>query len=258
MNMRLWILPGLLVAPLALAFPKDPYASPMWDYNLERYLGEKAEVVLDDRIDLQVPPFAEDSAQVPLTVDLSDFDEPVRKVMTWVDLNPIPHLFTYEPTTRVSVVSLNFRVQQATTVRAAVQDANGTWHIGSAHVDAAGGGCTAPSLASANPDWEDTFGQIKGAAFSPANPSRLKVFVRHPMDSGMVGNIPAFHIEQLELRARDGEGEAVHKLLTMTLSESAAENPMFVFELPEAPPQYEVWMRDNNGNQFLRHVGEAL
>lgn len=254
MRIRLWIIPGLLITSLAWAFPKDPFGSPMWDYNLERYLGKKAEVVLDDRIDLEVPPFAEDSAQVPLTVDLSAFDGKVRKVITWVDLNPIPHLFTYEPNTRVNLVSLNFRVQQATTVRAAVQDEGGVWHIGSAHVDAAGGGCTAPSLASANPDWEETFGQIKGGAFSPAGQSRLKVYVRHPMDSGMVGNIPAFHIEQLELRT----GKDEDKLLTMTLSESAAENPMFVFELPDAPMQYEVWMRDNNGNQFLRHVGEGI
>ncbi|WP_165856035.1 quinoprotein dehydrogenase-associated SoxYZ-like carrier [Marinobacter sp. JSM 1782161] len=241
---------ALVMPTLAAAYPDDPYRSPMWDYNLDRYLGDGAEVVLDERIDLKVPPFAEDSAQVPLTVDLSAFDRPVQTVITWVDLNPIPHLFTVEPNTRVSVVSLNFRVQQATTVRAAVQDAAGVWHVSSAHVDAAGGGCTAPSVASANPDWEATFGQIRGGAFSPVDRSRLKVSVRHPMDSGMVGNIPAFHIERLELRA--GRGEA--NLLTMTLSESAAENPVFVFELPDAPPVYDVWMRDNNGNQFERIV----
>lgn len=253
---RAILLTGLLASTGLAAYPKDPYGSPMWDYNLDRYLGEKAEVVLDDRVNLEVPPFAEDSSQVPLTVDLTGFDAPVQKVITWVDLNPIPHLFTYVPQTRVTVVSLNFRVQQATTVRAAVQDESGVWHVGSAHVDAAGGGCTAPSQASSDPNWEEHFGQIRGGAFSPANQSRLKVYVRHPMDSGMVGNIPAFHIETLEIR--DTAGGQTEPLLKMTLSESAAENPMFVFELPDAPPQYEVWMRDNNGNQFQRQVGEAL
>lgn len=249
------LLGGLLKSPLALAYPDDPYKSSMWDYNLDRYLGEKAEVVLDDDINLEVPPFAENSSQVPLTVDLSKFDGEVKQVVTWVDLNPIPHLFTYEPHTRVTVVSLNFRVQQATTVRAAVQDVSGVWHIGSAHVDAAGGGCTAPSVASSNPDWEASFGQIRGGAFSSADQSRLKVYVRHPMDSGMVGNIPVFHIERLELRDTATEQDDV--LLTMSISESAAENPMFVFELPDAPPRYDVWMRDNNGNQFERSVGGA-
>ena len=136
-----------------------------------------------------------------------------------------------------------------------VQDGEGVWRVGSAHVDAAGGGCTAPSMTSANPDWEETFGQIRGRAFSLVDQSRLKVYVRHPMDSGMVGNIPVFAIENLELRDTAGDGKTV--LLNMTLYESAAENPMFLFELPDAAPQYEVWMRDNNGNQFQRELGKS-
>lgn len=234
------------------AVPEDPFNSPMWEYNLDRYLGKGSEVVHDERVKLTVPPFAEDSAQVPLTLDLSSFPGKVEQVITWVDLNPIPHLFTLNPgESSTRLVSLNFRVQQATTVRAAVRDGNDVWHIGSAYLDAAGGGCTAPSLTAANPDWESHFGTIRGGAFSQLPGVRYKFSVMHPMDSGMVGDVPAFHIESVRLTAPG----AAQPLLTMTLSQSAAENPMFVFELAQQPDEALLWMRDNNGNVFERRMG---
>ncbi len=258
MGRLVWMLCGLMAAPVLAAVPRDPFGSPMWEYNLKRYLGEGSRVVHDERVQLVVPPFAEDSAQVPLTLDLSAYPGPVQQIITWVDLNPIPHLFTLTPgATQARLLSLNFRVQQATTVRAAVRDGDGVWHIGSAYVDAAGGGCTAPSLTGANPDWEQHFGTIRGGAFSrlPSQVSgvRYKFSVMHPMDSGMVGDVPAFHIESVRLAGPGGDAP----LLTMTLSQSAAENPMFVFELEQQPPYTVLWMRDNNGNVFERRLGEA-
>lgn len=239
---------------LQAGIPEDPFDSPMWAYNLNKYLGNHLRVVLDDNVRLDVPPFAEDSAQVPLTLNLKSFPGAIRKVVTWVDLNPIPHLFTYEPGKRLAdVIALNFRVQQATTIRAAVLDGDGVWHVGGAYVDAAGGGCTAPSMTAGNPDWEQNFGQIRSGAFSRADHIRYKVNVMHPMDSGMVGNIPVFHIEQVQLR----QAENAVPLLSMELSESASENPMFVFELEGRDPDLTLWMRDNNGNVFERDLGNA-
>lgn len=251
--MRRWWLLALLWAGLQAhaGMPDDPFRSPMWEYNLERYLGTDIEVRHDARIDLQVPAFAEDSAQVPLTLDLTNFPHRPQRIVAWVDLNPVPHLFTYEPgVSPLRLIALNFRVQQATTVRAAVQDDEGIWHVASAHVDAAGGGCTAPSMTAANPDWERSFGMIHAGGFSRGDHLRYKASVMHPMDSGMVDNIPAFFIEQVELRG----AEAREPLLHLTLSESAAENPMFVFELPHPPAAPLLWMRDNHGNVFKRRL----
>lgn len=251
---------GCLIASTvtaAASIPDDPFRSPMWHYNLNRYLGEGATVQHSDQVVLKVPHFAEDATQVPLTVDLSGFDSTVMQVITWVDLNPVPHLFTFRPeATKVRGIALNFRIQQASTVRAAVQNEQGVWHIGSVHVDAAGGGCTAPSATASNPDWAASLGQMHGALFSPASGpagTRLKLQVMHPMDTGMVGNIPRFNIEDVELR--DAANQA--RLATMSLSESASENPLFVFDLEHEGKEagLTLWMRDNGGNVFESHLG---
>ncbi|SDX32447.1 quinoprotein dehydrogenase-associated SoxYZ-like carrier [Marinobacter mobilis] len=242
-------------APAWAGIPVDPYSSPMWQYNIERYLGNVTSVVLDEQIRVEVPPFAENSSQVPLTVDLKDFSGTAREIVAWVDLNPIPHLFSLTPgPTPTTLLSLNFRVQQATTVRVAVLTDEGVWHLGSAYVDAAGGGCTAPSMTIANPDWEKNFGTIRGGAFSRVEGVRYKFNVMHPMDSGMVSGVPVFHIENVIMRDSVSE----EPLLTMTLSESAAENPMLVFELEQQAPDAVLWMRDNNGNEFERRLGGQL
>lgn len=248
----------LTATSLAVAAPPDdPFRSPMWHYNLDRYLGEAATVRHSDAVVLKVPHFAEDATQVPLTVDLSGFAGEVKEVITWVDLNPVPHLFTFQPEAAgVRAIALNFRIQQASTVRAAVRDAQGVWHIGSAQVDAAGGGCTAPSVTASNPDWAASLGRMRGALFTPVDApaaTRLKVQVMHPMDSGMVGNIPRFNIEVVELRGSADQA----RLASMALSESASENPLFVFDL-EPVAQHggiELWMRDNGGNVFESRLG---
>lgn len=245
-------------APAWAELPVDPLGSPLWEYNIERYLGQGVSVVVDDRVGLSVPEFAEDSTQVPLAVNLSEFPHRATKVVTWVDMNPVPHLFTADSSDGgLKLVSLNFRVQQASSVRAAVLDEFGVWHIDSGFVDAAGGGCTAPREISSTSDWENEFGTLRTGLFSGDGKTRIKASLSHPMDSGMVGNVPAFYVGDVEVR-QDGS-DAV--LLAMTLAESAAENPMFVFEFEDGNEgeggDLTIWMKDNNGYRFEGSIGRA-
>lgn len=243
----------LLVLGLALAGPaaaEDPLNSPMWEYNRDRYLGEDARVVFDDQVVVKAPPFAEDSSQVPVSVDARALAGRVERIEAWVDLNPLPPIFTYIPESHaVPLIALRVRVEQATTIRAAVLTDDGVWHVAGAYVDAAGGGCTAPSTTRANPDWEKHFGEIRTAAFSRTDVDRFRVQVSHPMDSGMVGNIPEFHIEQARLTSAEGES-----LATLSLGVSVSENPVITFELDKGAGKPLLWLRDNNGNEFERQL----
>lgn len=223
---------------------EDPLKSPMWEFHRQHLLGG-AEVVFDERVRLTVPPFAEDSRQVPLQVDARELAGKIRQIMIWADLNPIPKVLLLEPRSpRVQpFLSVRIRVQQATPVRAAVETEDGVWHVGSAHVDAAGGGCTAPSVVRAQAGWEDRLGQVLGGSFPRGEFSRLRLEVSHPMDNGLVAGIPEFYLEEAELRDADGS-----VLAHLELFPAISENPNFGFEIQGDVPT-RLWMRDNNGNE---------
>ncbi|MBT3145294.1 quinoprotein dehydrogenase-associated SoxYZ-like carrier [Neptunomonas phycophila] len=232
----------------------DPLNSPVWQYLRARFLGEAA-YRFDDRIIVSVPPFAEDPTQVPLMVDVSAVEEPIQRLVVWADLNPIQHIYSLESAGhQLPNIAIRFKVQQATPVRAAVLTESGIWLVGGQYLEAAGGGCTAPSMANASPYWESHLGEIESRSFERALEKgqlsqRYKVKIIHPMDTGLVSGIPEFYIQQLELRREDQAA-----ILSMELSQPVSENPVFTFDInadaKNAQDHYKLWMRDNNGNVF--------
>jgi sulfur-oxidizing protein SoxY len=71
------------------------------------------------------------------------------------------------------------------------------------------------------------------------------------MDTGLVAGIPAFYLEQLEIR--DGSGEPLSRL---SLFEPIAENPVLTLDLPKSR-QLSLIGRDNNGNPVAAKVTES-
>ncbi len=235
---------GLLSNPGAWAAAGDPVASVMWDYHHARLL-DGAPFVFDQRIEVSLPPFAEDARQVPLEVDASAYAGRVLRILVWAELNPIAQIFDFAPGVEVLPrLALRIRIEQATPVRAAVLTDDGLWHIGSATIDAAGGGCTAPSVVRAEAGWEERLGEVYGKRFVRQDGSRLRVQIAHPMDNGLVGGIPEFFLDQAELR--DSAGKV---LATLELFPSVSENPTLSLEV-QGEGDTELWLRDNNGNEF--------
>lgn len=227
-----------------LAGEPDPLQSVMWEHHHRNLLNGEP-YVFDERVQVQVPPFAEDARQVPVHIDARALGDEVVRIEAWADLNPIPRIFTFTPGERVeSLVAIRIRVEQATPIRAAVLTRDGVWHVGGAKVDAAGGGCTAPSVVRAQLGWEDRLGQVHGARFARGEFSRLRMQVSHPMDNGLVGGIPEFFVNQAELRTVDGE-----VLATLELFPAVGENPSLSLEV-QGQEETRLWLRDNNGNEF--------
>lgn len=222
----------------------DPVTSVMWDYHHQRLL-EGAPFVFDERVKLLAPPFAEDARQVPIQVDASALDAEVVRMLAWAELNPIPRIFDFQPGEGVLPrLAIRIRIEQATPIRVAVLTRAGLWHVGSAQVDAAGGGCTAPSVVRAQPGWQERLGQVHGRRFALGDASRLRLQVAHPMDNGLVDGIPEFFLDQAELR--DAAGRVLARL---ELFPAVSENPTLSLEL-EGQEEARLWLRDNNGNEF--------
>ncbi|HSC82024.1 MAG TPA: quinoprotein dehydrogenase-associated SoxYZ-like carrier [Pseudomonas sp.] len=239
------VLGGLLGLPLlAWGATRDPMPSVMWDYHRVRLLGD-GPFVFDERVRVNVPPFAEDSRQVPVEVDARALPGGFSRLLLWAELNPIPHVLSLYPSAELlPVLAVRIRIEQATPIRAALLGDDGVWHVGSAWIDAAGGGCTAPSVVRAQPGWEERLGQIRAGRFERAGNQRLRLQVAHPMDNGLIGGVPEFYLDRAELRSADGE-----VLARLDLFPAVSENPTLTLEV-RGHRDLQLWLHDNNGNEF--------
>ena len=246
------VLPCLLlagVASAAPALPKDPLASPMWTYHAARLL-KGAPVVFDARVRLQVPVIAENQHQFPMTVDARTIPG-VSRIIIFADLNPLTQAVDFRPLHAQPFLSLRIKLDQRTPVRAAVMGGDGVWHVSGVWVDAAGGGCSAPPVSRAKGDWAQHLGEMRGAAWRDGEDLRLRLALRHPMDTGLVENIPSFHIETLHLRDAAGV-----ELVSMNIEGSVSEDPAFTFLLrPTREGAVKAQARDTEGRDYQGVIG---
>lgn len=218
---------------------------------MHRILLDDAPVIFDDKIRVLAPDNAEDSMNVPVLVDATALGEVIR-LLVFAELNPIHKVLEMEPLQARPLVGFRIKVQQATPVRVAALTADGQWHVGGRIVDAAGGGCTVPSLGSGNSDWSSRLGEVIGRLWIDNDSTRLRLRIMHPMDTGLVPGIPAFYIDRLEFY--DASGEMLSRLL---LHEPISENPVFTLELPRRD-SVTVVGTDNNGNPVKARIMAGL
>lgn len=256
---RRFLVRGLVAAASAPALApawaragQDPLGSMAWPDLAREHFGAQARVEFDPRVQVQVPAFAEDPMNVPVAVRVDGLAG-VEQIMVLVDRNPIRKVLDLFPVDRQALpaVSFRFKLEQASPVRAAARTRDGVWHVGGALVDSAGGGCTVAGATRKDGSWSQTLGQVQGRLFSEgAGPSRLRVRLMHPMDTGLVAGIPAFYVNKVSVR--DGGGR---ELLRIQPYEPVSENPVFSFDFAE-PPQGGIQLvgTDNNGNRIQSRI----
>lgn len=231
----------------------DPFRSLQWP-DLRREFFGTAPVVFDDRVKVRGPAFAEDPMNVPISVAALGLPD-IETLVVFVDRNPIRKVLEYQPLAALASVGFRFKLEQASPVRAAARTKDGVWHVGGTLVDSAGGGCTVAGATRKDGSWSTTLGQASGKLFASSplpeasslpGASRLRVMVMHPMDTGLVGGIPAFYVNKLSVRdAQDRE------LLRLATFEPVSENPVFSFDFPgRIGGGLRLVGSDNNGNRI--------
>ena len=253
MTARIWMLTALSLAAATPASispvmaADDPMKSPVWAALSSKSFGG-VPFVYDERVVVSVPSIVENQAQVPVTADARALTG-VTKLMVIADLNPIQHVLTLTPDGAEPYIAFRLKAEQGTPVRAAALAADGVWHVGSVYLDAAGGGCSANAMARKDADWPATVGLSQGRIWrEPDGTARLKLRVRHPMDTGLAKDgTPAFYIEQTEIKDASGKG-----LAKLELFEPVAEDPSvtLMLRLPASATSVTVDGRDNNGGIF--------
>ncbi len=242
-----------LIAGLIVALPvsanqdiTDPLDSPAWQIVHDRILSGE-DVVFDERVIVRVPDFAEDAMNVPVTVQVDGIDN-IEDIVVFADLNPIRRVLSFQPIAIKPYLSFRIKVEQSTPVRAAVKTKDGTWYVGGRWLDAAGGGCTAPSVGRAADNWHETLMDVSARSWKDQGQlSRLRFRIMHPMDTGLAPGIPEFYIERFSVR--DSEGQV---LAHLNVWQPVSENPVFTFDLATGTNTQAVQIvgRDNNGNEL--------
>jgi sulfur-oxidizing protein SoxY len=242
----------------------DPYQSYAWPDLHKLYLGREP-YVFDARVQVSGPAFAEDPMNVPISVDANDLPE-VTQIVVMVDRNPIKKVLVYYPQQALlPKLSFRFKLEQASPVRAAAKTKDGVWHVGSTWVESSGGGCTVEGATRQDGSWSKTLGLVTSRVFEQSaliqnqshDPAlnnrlgpRLRLRVMHPMDTGLVGGIPAFYLNRLQVNSRTGT-----PLLRMELFEPISENPVFSFDFKQRVDGPLVLSgTDNNGNRVAAKI----
>ncbi len=228
----------------------DPLGSMQWPGLRKQYVGN-AQMQFSDKVLVRAPAFADDALNVPLQIDARALQAEgggIARMIVIADRNPIREVLTFEPLRALPLLAFRIRLEQASPIRCLVQTHDGQWHVGGVMVQAAGGGCTVPGVTRANGSWNQTLNQVQARFFTNlADASRrLRLQVMHPMDTGLVAGIPAFYLEQLELR--DASGQPWWRL---ALHEPVSENPLITLEMPvQGPREFRLLGQDNNGNRI--------
>ncbi|MCK6408497.1 quinoprotein dehydrogenase-associated SoxYZ-like carrier [Thauera sp.] len=238
--------PAALASAPAQSAQLDPLDSPRWE-DMRKAFFEGATVVFDERIKVVGPSVAEDSLNVPVTVDASAVPG-VEELIVFADFNPIVKALRFEPGAAQPRLGFRIKLQQSSPVRAAARTADGVWRVGGAWITATGGGCTLPSVGSGSPEWQERLNEVNGKLWPRLDGGeRLRMRIIHPMDTGLAAGIPAFHIEEIVIT--DAEGHTLSRIQPL---EPVAENPSFTLDLRALAPgaRLHIAGRDNNGNRI--------
>ncbi len=232
----------------------DPLGSMQWPQLRRKFMGS-APVRFAPEVVVRGPAFADDALNVPVFLDaraLSKVGGGIDHILLVADRNPVTEIVRFEPWRSLPVLAFRFRLEQASPLRALVRTRDGQWHVGQTWIQASGGGCTVPGSTRVDGTWSQTLNQVQSRIFSNVldGSRRLRLRIMHPMDTGLVAGIPAFHLESLELRDMQAD-----PLWRLELHEPVSENPLLTFELPmSSGPLWRLVGRDNNGNRIDAEV----
>lgn len=212
-------------------------ADEIWPVLKEQAFGDRAIAADDGMVVLEIPGTAEDAALVPLTVRVPPHVKQGLKSLTlFIDKNPDPRIatLTFGPAAGNGGernFSTRVRIEDFSYVRAVLETEDGTLHMASKFV-AAAGGCAA--MAAKDPEAETVdLGKTIVKAFPPALPSSPiwsgQVMIKHPNANGMqldintADFIPARYVREMTVNRG---GELVFK---MDSTFSISTNPNFRF-----------------------------
>ena len=231
----------------------------VWPALKQAAFGERAIAAEDGMVVLEIPGTAEDAALVPLTVRVPPHVAQTLKSLTlFIDKNPDPRVATlrFGPAAGNGgerSFSTRVRIDNFSYVRAVLETEDGSLHMASKFV-AAAGGCGA--MQAKDPDAEIVdLGKTIVKTFPPAIEASplwsAQVMIKHPNSNGMqldintANVIPARFVNEVVVK-RGGE-----LVFDMQSTFSISTNPNFRFTFGRgADNALDVAITDTDGTRF--------
>ena len=256
----------LMIAVFATGFASDVNAiDDRWSELKATYFGDRDISVSDEIITMEAPARAHDAATVPIVLRAVDPDRQIKQVHLIVDKNPIPlagvFKFRKEAASWESLET-RIRINEYTDVRAIAELNDGSLHMTSRFIKAAGG-CSAPAMA----DMDAAMAragkmQILLDANNNSGTSSAEVVIKisHPNNSGMQFDqvsrnyIPAFFVHTI---AAELNGKP---LINVETNFSLSENPVVRFNFTPSPGLTQsavamlVYATDSKGNRYEKSL----
>jgi sulfur-oxidizing protein SoxY len=243
---------GLVFAgpPQAAAAEED-----RWTKVRTRHFGDRP--IAEGRIELGVPPQADDAALVPMTLRALEPQTRaayVKAIHVFVDWNPDPivGVFRFTPESGIAHLATRIRIQTKSAVRAVAEMADGTLYMDAKVVKAAGG-CSAPvgkdDLAA-----KRNAGQMRLRTEGDVRlgqPARAQVLIRHPQYNGLQRDIVTGGTPPPDFVTRVTARYADAVVLDADTSFAISSNPSFHFWfVPKAPGALTVRVEDTQHRVF--------
>lgn len=220
----------------------SPEANPTWKkVRATLFAGKPIVAAADDLLILEAPVKADDAAIVPIAIRTrapQTASRHVDKLYLIIDSNPSPisAIIQFTPQSGRADIETRVRINEYTHVRAVAEMNDGSLHMTSRYVKAAGG-CSAPPAKDAR-EALAALGKMKfrveGPTPAPDQPVLASLMISHPNDSGLAMDqstrtyaAPHF-VRSIEVRQG---GELV---LRADLDFTISENPYFRFYLKDA------------------------
>jgi sulfur-oxidizing protein SoxY len=207
-------------------------------------------------VSFDAPARAEDAALVPMSFSAKLPPGDPRRVVKLtlvIDQNPVPlgAVFTLGEKAGNTRISTRVRVNSYTDVHVVAELTDGSLHMATRYVKAAGG-CSAPQVKSMD-EALATLGQMKFRILPPTSdaPNEALVMIRHPNNSGLQMD----QVTRLYTPARYVDKLAVYQgddlVFSMAGGISIAEDPNFRFTFtPNGAKEFRVEGEDTAGKAF--------
>jgi sulfur-oxidizing protein SoxY len=245
----------LLVAASPVRAEED-----VWPALKQMTFGDRDIKAEDGKVTLDAPLTAEDAAVVPITVHVPpEVTGPLKSLTLIIDKNPSPVVakFTFGPAAGTGggdrSLSTRVRIDSFSHVRAILETGDGSLHMATKFVQAAGG-CGA--MNAKDPDTENAdLGKMLVKTFPPALSTtplfEAQVMIKHPNSNGMQldidtgGYIPARFIKEMTVKRGND------LVFRMESTFSISTNPNFRFTFGRGGDnELDVSMVDTDGTVF--------